>query len=83
MQNPPKLNELFDFSQARRVRIRDHWYGLSPLAPIGAMYELVMQESGKLVGRGYLSTSLIAHRVLQISVSAGKTRAFLERLDGR
>jgi hypothetical protein len=78
MQNTLTLAQMFDFNQVGRARIYDYRYGYSPHAPISALYELIMDASGKLVGRGYLSTSLIPHRVLQISISSNQTSTFLE-----
>lgn len=74
------LDQLFDFSQVGRVLIRDSWYGRSAHAPVGALYELVMDAQSRLVGRGYLSTNLIPHRVIQISIASKHASAFLASL---
>jgi len=76
------LGDALDVRRARLVVIHDTWVGLSPHAPVAAVYELRRETRGGLSGEGRLSTAIAGERVVDVVVSPAATSRFLTAVAG-
>ena len=82
MDEERTLGGLLDVRESDLVLIHDAWTGYNKHSPIAAVWELRRTTPGDFVGQGRFSTSLAGERVVDVTVTAAKTKKFLDAIAG-
>lgn len=72
------VGELIDIRATQLVVLHDEWVGYNHHAPIAALYELGRGARGGLAGKGWLSSSVVGERVVDIAIAAGAAARFFD-----
>jgi len=80
MRSEGTLDGTLDVRDTRLVVIHDTWSGLSPSAPIAALYDLRRDPRGALLGEGRLSTAVAGERTVDVAISPSSAKRFLDTI---